>query len=100
MCAAAIAQPTTTHDTQKTVMALSVITAARRVEPQEDLRFNHSRPVQFIERERFSQADREKMRAFHTEFVPAWQAPLPAEVACPQAQRYEISRRWPRCEPW
>jgi predicted Zn-dependent protease len=88
LCAAATDQPTTTHDTQKVVMALSVITAGRRVEPQEDFRFNHSRAVQFIERTRFSQEDREKMRAFHKEFVRAWQAPLPAEVACPQAQRY------------
>jgi predicted Zn-dependent protease len=88
VCAAATDQPTTTHETQKVVMALSVITTGRRVEPQEDLRFNYSRDVQFIERARFSQADREKMRAFHKEFMQARQVPLPDEVACPQAQRY------------
>jgi len=88
VCAAATDHTTTMHETQKVVMALSVITAVRRVEPPEDLRFNHSRAVQFIERTRFAQEEREKMRAFHQEFVQAWQAPLPAEVSCPQAQRY------------
>ncbi len=88
VCAAAVDQPTMAHDTHTVIMALSVITAARRVEPQEDLRFNHNRAAQFVERTRFAQEDREKMRAFHKEFVQAWQAPLPAEVACPQAQRY------------
>jgi predicted Zn-dependent protease len=88
VCAAVPDQPTTAHDTQKVVMALSVIRAGRRVEPQEDLRFNPSRAVQFIERTRFSQEDRETMRAFHKEYVQAWLAPLPAEVACPQAQGF------------
>ena len=88
VCAAVAAQPTMAHDAQKVVMALSVITVGRRVEPQEDFRFNHSRAVQFIERTRFSHEDREKIRAFHQGFVQAWQAPLPDEVACPQAQRH------------
>ncbi len=88
VCAAATDQPTTTYGTQKVAMVLSVIKTGRRVEPPEDLRFNHSGAVQFIERTRFSQEEREKMRAFHEEFVQAWQAPFPAEVACPQAQRY------------
>jgi Zn-dependent protease with chaperone function len=88
VCAAAIDQPAAAHDAPRAILALSVITAGRRAEPQEDLRFNHNRPVQFIERTRFSQAEREKMRAFHLDFVQAWQAPLLAEVACPQAQRY------------
>lgn len=88
VCAAVAAQPTTAHDSQKVVMALSVITAGRRVEPQEDFRFNHSRAVQFIERTRFSHEEREKIRAFHHEFVQTLQAPLPDEVACPQAQRH------------
>jgi predicted Zn-dependent protease len=88
VCTAATDHVTTTHDTQKVVMALSVIKTARRVEPPEDFRFNHSRAVQFIERTRFSQEDREKMRAFNKKFVQAWKASLPAEVSCPQAQRY------------
>jgi predicted Zn-dependent protease len=88
VCAAAAAQPTMAHDTQRVIMALSVISVGRRVEPQEDLRFNHSRAVQFIERTRFSPEDREKMRAFHQEFVQALLAPLPDEVACPRAQRH------------
>jgi predicted Zn-dependent protease len=88
VCAAGLDQPTTGHETQQVAMALSVIAAGRRVEPQADLRFNHSRAVQFIERTRFSPENREKMRAFHQEYVQAWQTPLPAEVACPYAQRY------------
>ncbi len=88
VCAAATDQPATAYGTQKVVMALSVNKAVRRVEPQEDLRFNYSRAVQFIERTRFSPENREKMRAFHQEYVQAWQTPLRAEVACPQAQRY------------
>jgi predicted Zn-dependent protease len=88
VCAAATDQDTATHDTQKVALALSVSRTGRRVEPQEDLRFNHSRAVQFIERTRFSPEDRKKLRAFHMEYVQAWQAPLPAEVACPQAQRF------------
>jgi predicted Zn-dependent protease len=88
VCAVEPDDATTIYDMQKVAMALSVIKAGRRVEPQEDFRFNHSRAVQFIERTRFSQEEREKMRAFHKEFVQAWQAPFPAEVACPQAQRY------------
>jgi predicted Zn-dependent protease len=91
VCAAETDRATTTHDTQEVAMALSITQTVRRVEPPADLRFNHSRAVQFIERSRFTQEDREKMRAFHDEFMATGNTPLPAEVACPHAQRYAQS---------
>lgn len=87
-CAAEADQATPAHDTPKMTVAFSTSRAIRRVEPPEDLRFNHGRSVQFVERTRFSQQDREKMRAFHDEYMAAHAAPLPAELACPQTQRY------------
>lgn len=88
VCAAEPDHATATQDAQKVVMALSVINTARRVEPPADLRFNHIRAVQFVERTRFTPEHREKLRAFHDEFVAAGKTPLPAELACPLAQRY------------
>lgn len=88
LCAAEPEHVTPTHHTQKVVMALSVINTARRLDPTADLRFNYSRTVQFVERTRFTPEHREKLRAFHDQYAAEGNIPLPAEVACPHAQRY------------
>ena len=44
--------------------------------------------VQFVGRTQFAQENRARMRAFHQDYVNAWNAPYPAAVSCPQAQRY------------
>ena len=88
MCGGTADYANTLRETHHGDLALSVITHARRVEPPADFRFNYGRAVQFTERGRFEQAEREKMRAFHKAFIQLWQDPLPAAVSCPQAQHY------------
>lgn len=43
--------------------------------------------VQFVERTRFSEMERKQLAALHQQLVAAAQVPLPAETACPLAQR-------------
>lgn len=88
VCAAEADSHLTTYDTQKVAMTLSVVHAVRRVEPSEVALPNYGRVVHFVERMRFSREERDKLRAFHDEFAAMWNTPLPAEIACPQAQRY------------
>lgn len=76
------------RDAQPLTLALSVARVLRRVEPLEDTRFNRSAPVQFVDPTRFSQHDREKMRAYHDEFAAAINTAQPADAACPKTQRY------------
>lgn len=81
-------QADTTFGPQQVAMMVSVIKQARRAAPPQEPLLHHVRTVQFVERTRFAETEREQLRAFHRQFSAASQAPLPAEVACPEAQGY------------